>query len=103
MSHRMSAAWGRWVSSTRAWKQVHSLVVKALTCPPTASISSASSPAVRRAVPLKSMCSMKWAAPLFPAPSWREPVPTQMPRAAERTPGTRLVRMRTPLGRVIFS
>src|SRR5699024_1119088 len=68
-----------------------------------ASISSASAPAERRAVPLKSMCSIKWAAPLSSAFSWREPVPTQIPRAAERTPGTRWVGMRTPLGRVTFS
>ena len=28
---------------------------------------------------------------------------TQIPREAERTPGTASVRMRTPLGRTIFS
>ena len=103
ISHRMSAAWGRWVSSTRAWKQVHSLVVKALTWPPMASISSASRAAERVAVPLKSICSIKWAAPPSPGCSWREPVPTQMPRQAERTPGTCSVRIRTPLGSVRFS
>ncbi len=49
------------------------------------------------------MCSMKWAAPFSAALSWREPVPTQMPRDAERTPGTCSVRIRTPLGSVFFS
>ena len=100
MSHSRSAARGSCRSSTRAWKQVHSLVVKALTWPPMASISWASSAAVRRSVPLKTMCSIKWAAPFSCARSWREPVPTQMPSAAERIPGTGSVTMRTPLGRV---
>ncbi len=79
------------------------MVVKALIWPPTASISSANWAAVRLRVPLKSMCSMKWAAPFSPALSWREPVPTQMPRETERTPGTCSVRIRTPLGSVFFS
>ena len=45
---------------------------------------------------------MKWAALFSPALSWREPVPTQMPRETERTPGTCSVRIRTPLGSVFF-
>ena len=48
---------------------------------------------------MNTMCSMKWAAPPSPGFSLREPVPTQMPREAERTEGTCSVTMRTPLGR----
>ena len=101
MSQRMSRASRRWVSRHRAWKQVFSLVVKALIWPPMASIRFASSSAEQLGVPLKSMCSMTWAAPLSEAFSSREPVVIQMPRAAERTPGIRSEAMRTPLGRVV--
>ena len=65
-----------------------------------ASVSLAMSWAVRRWVPLKSMCSMKWAAPDSSGVSSREPPPTQMPRAAERTVSMASVTRRTPLGRV---
>ena len=76
-------------------------MVKALIWPPMASMRFASSPAEQAGVPLKSMCSMKWAAPLSEDFSSREPVVTQMPSAAERTPGIRSEAMRTPLGRVV--
>ena len=78
-----------------------SLVVKALIWPPMASIRRARASAEQVGVPLKSICSMKWAAPPSEAFSSREPVETQMPRAAERTPGIRSDAMRTPLGRVV--
>jgi len=43
------------------------------------SIDCAISSAVRRSVPLNTMCSMKCAIPLLSGDSPREPVPTQMP------------------------
>ena len=76
------------------------MVVKALSWPPMASIRPASWAAVLAVVPLKSMCSMKCAAPDSEAASPLEPVATQMPRAAERTEEMGSVRMRTPFGRV---
>ena len=44
--------------------------------PPTFSTSSAMSAAVRRAVPLKAMCSRKWEAPFSALVSLRVPVAT---------------------------
>ncbi|MCD8047899.1 MAG: hypothetical protein LUD80_05030 [Clostridiales bacterium] len=79
---------------------MHSLVVKALICPPMASIRAAIWAAVWVLVPLNSMCSIKWAAPDWLACSSREPVATQMPRAAERTEVRGSVRTVTPLGSV---
>ena len=66
-----------------------------------ASMSRASWAVDRRWVPLKSMCSIKWAAPFSRGASWREPTPTKKPNAAERAPGTSSVSSRAPLGRVI--
>src|SRR5512139_2194603 len=55
--------------------------------------------ALRRGVPLKSMCSMQWAMPLSRGVSAREPTGTQIPTVAERRYGTRSVTMATPLSR----
>ena len=76
------------------------MVVKAFIWPPMASVSRGMSWAERLWVPLKSMCSMKWAAPDSAAVSSREPPPIQIPRAAERTVWMGSVTKRTPLGRV---
>jgi hypothetical protein len=48
-------------------------------------MSEAMSKADRPAVPLKSMCSMKWAVPLIRSSSWREPQGIQAPIETERT------------------
>src|SRR5512137_2641205 len=53
--------------------------------PPTESMAEAISKADRRSVPLKSMCSMKWAVPLVRLFSRREPPSTQAPMEIERT------------------
>ena len=89
ISQRISVARGRWVSNTRAWKQVHSLVVKALTCPPDGVHLLGQGGGGAPLGPLEYHVLNKWAAPFSLTFSWREPVPTQMPSAAERTPGTR--------------
>jgi hypothetical protein len=49
------------------------------------SMAEAISKAERRSVPLNSMCSMKWAAPLVRPVSWREPPSTQAPMETDRT------------------
>ena len=46
--------------------------------PPAPSISPATSPSPRRSVPLKSMCSWKWATPCSPARSSAEPTRAQI-------------------------
>src|SRR5688572_11181066 len=55
--------------------------------------------AVRRSVPLNSRCSRKCVDPWWPSRSSREPTPTQAPIVADRSPGMRSVRTRTPPGR----
>ena len=57
----------------------------------------AMSSAERVAVPLKSMCSMKWAMPLCSSGSSREPRVSQTPTDTERTWSMRSVIRRTPL------
>ena len=69
--------------------------------PPTASICSEMSKAVRVGVPLNTMCSTRWATPLTSARSWRVPTPTQTPRDAVSTWGIVSVATRRPLGRVV--
>src|SRR5262245_25783866 len=59
----------------------------------------AMSSALRVAVPLNTRCSIRWEIPPRSSGSQREPVPTQMPTATDRTCGIRSVRMRMPLGR----
>ena len=69
-------------------KQVISLAVNASIIPPTESIDCAISSAVRRSVPLKTMCSMKCAMPLFSGVSPRESLcPARCPPRTERTCG----------------
>src|SRR4030042_4051479 len=60
------------------------------------------SKAARRAVPLNSMCSMKWAAPLFRPFSWREPPSTQAPMETDRTWSISSDMTRMPLCRMVL-
>src|SRR6266446_5971961 len=97
-SESTSKATGKCSSSTFALKQVISFAVKASSIPPSESIDCAISSAVRRSVPLNTMCSMKWAIPLLSGDSPREPVPTQMPTDTERTCGIFSVTTTRPFG-----
>jgi len=74
---------------------VHSLAVKAFRFPPTASISAAISAAERRAVPLKTMCSIKWLMPASAPLSKTEPALTHTPMLTERrlSMGSMMTRM----------
>ena len=63
--------------ATTAWSTVWSNEVHALTSPPAASTAPVSSPTPRRAVPLNSMCSTRWATPSWPGGSSADPTPTQ--------------------------
>jgi hypothetical protein len=63
---------------------------------------SASWRAVREAVPLKSMCSMKWLMPEISCGSSRAPTPTQKPMVTLLTWGIRSVMMRMPLLSVVL-
>ena len=101
MSPRTSTASGRSSSSTRAWKQVYSLAVKALNSPPTASSSTEMSIALRLRVPLKSRCSRKCEQPCSVGVSSREPTPTQTPTLADRTPASCSVMTRSPPGSTV--
>ena len=101
MSPSTSTAVPRSSSSTRAWKTVYSLVVKALNSPPTASSSTEMSIAVRSGVPLKSRCSRKWEHPCSAGVSSREPTPTHTPMLADREPAICSVTMRMPLGSTV--
>src|SRR5438445_11540076 len=84
-SAMMSKAMGKCSSRILALKQICSLEVKASSMPPTESISRAIASAERRSVPLKTMCSMKWARPFSSGTSRREPLRTQTPTESERT------------------
>ena len=89
---------GKCSSSTFALKQVISLAVNASSIPPTESTDCAISSAVRFSVPLKTMCSMKWAIPLRSGDSPREPVLSQIPRRHDRTCGIFSVTTTRPFG-----
>jgi hypothetical protein len=97
-SESTSKATGKCSSSTFALKQVISFAVKASSIPPSESIDCAISSAVRRSVPLNTMCSMKCAIPLLSGDSPREPVPSQMPTDTERTCGIFSVTTTRPFG-----
>ena len=51
---------------------------------------------LKRSVPLNSRCSRKCEMPACSRVSFREPVPTQKPRAIDRTAGTTSLTTRTP-------
>src|SRR3989339_933737 len=93
---------GRCSARTRPWKQVCSLLVKALHMPPNWSISRAMSRTVRRGVPLKAMCSRKGVRPFSAPVSSLEPTLSQIPTAAEWKWGTSSVTTRSPLLRTLF-
>ncbi len=57
--------------------------------------------AVRRSVPLKTMCSSRCETPILIRGSWALAVRTQTPAATERTPGRSSVRMVRPLGATV--
>src|SRR6266699_3774426 len=97
-----SKAMGRCSSSTLALKQICSLEVKASSMPPTESISRAMASAERRSVPLKTMCSMKWAKPFSSGISRREPLRTHTPTETERTWDMVSVMTTRPLGKTCF-
>src|SRR5207253_3883865 len=81
----------------------YSLLVKALNSPPIASTSPAISRAVgRRSVPLKNMCSAKWAMPLVGGVSYRLPAASITITATDLAAGMGAVTTRRPLGRVVF-
>src|SRR5690242_5961460 len=73
--------------------------VEALISPPADSISSAMAWAERRLVPLKAMCSRKWAMPFSSGHSSREPALTQMPSATVSRCGMLCVTTCRPLSR----
>ncbi len=60
-------------------------------------------PEFRRTVPLKAMCSSKWATPLIALGSWRAPTPTQAPTETVSTDGMAAVTTRRPEGSVVIS
>src|SRR3989339_123652 len=60
------------------------------------------SKADRRSVPLNSICSMKWAAPLLRLFSCREPPSTQAPMETDRTWSISSVTTRMPLSRMVL-
>src|SRR3989339_1809676 len=93
---------GRCSARTRPWKQVCSLLVKALHMPPNWSISRAISRTVRWGVPLKAMCSRKCVRPFSAPVSSLEPTLSQIPTAAEWKWGTSSVTIRSPLLRTLF-
>src|SRR5690606_13505590 len=64
--------------------------------PPSRSSASAISRAVRRSVPLNTMCSRRWLTPISSADSYTDPAWTHTPTAAERTPGISSVRTTSP-------
>jgi hypothetical protein len=75
--------------------------VKALDIPPRVSSSWAISLDVRLGVPLKSMCSTKWALPLLWGCSSRAPTSTQIPAETVRE-GIFSVMIRMPLSSTVF-
>jgi hypothetical protein len=75
--------------------------VEALNCAPSASTSADSVVIVGlRSVPVKSMCSTKWAVPRVSRLSYREPVAKPRKHATDWACGIGAVRMRTPFARV---
>ena len=58
--------------------------------------------ALRRSVPLKSICSMKWAIPACSSISWRAPLPNRKLMLAEWTWFIRLETIRSPLSSVVL-
>ena len=78
---------------------MYSLVVKAFMSPPTASMASAMSRALRVSVPLNSRCSRKCEAPHSGGDSSREPASTQNDSVAEWESGISSVTTWTPLPR----
>jgi hypothetical protein len=100
MSEMMSKAAGRCSSRTRTLKQTSSLEVNASSMPPMRSASRAMSSAVRRAVPLKTMCSRKWEMPLSLLGSRRDPCSSQMPTLTLRTCCIGSVMTTSPFGSV---
>src|SRR5512135_2710954 len=99
MSVSRSTRRGKSFSIDLAKKYVYSLEVQAFIVPPTDSMALEMSTALRRCVPLNSMCSMKCATPLSAGVSAREPTGTQIPTVADRNQGTCSVTMATPLSR----
>jgi len=99
MSVSRSTRRGKSFSIDLAKKYVYSREVQAFIVPPTDSMAREMSTALRRGVPLNSMCSMKCATPLSAGVSAREPTGTQIPTVADRSQGTCSVTMATPLSR----
>ncbi len=98
-----SNASATWRSSTRAWTEVVSLPVPALSSAPQPSKSWSISSDSYRAVPRKSMCSIRCDSPASSCDSAALPVPIQSPSAADRTEGMASVTTRTPDSRVVSS
>ena len=82
---------------------MYSLLVKALNSPPIPSTSAEMSLAVgRRSVPLKNMCSAKWAMPFVGFVSYLLPAATITMTATDFAAGIGAVTTRSPLFRVVF-
>ena len=96
MSAITSSARSRCWSRKREYTDVVSLPVPALISAPIPSKIWSISIELKRFVPLKSRCSRKCETPACAGVSLRDPVPTQIPRAIERTEGIASVITRTP-------
>ena len=82
---------------------MYSLLVKALNSPPMPSTSAEMSLAVGRcSVPLKNMCSAKWAMPFVGFVSYRLPAATITITATDFAAGIGAVTTRSPLSKVVF-
>ena len=92
---------GRCSASREAEKLVPSRSVQALRSPPTSSIASLISRALRPPAPLNTICSKRWAMPLTRAASCREPASACRPTATVSTPGIVRVATLRPLARVV--
>jgi hypothetical protein len=79
------------------------LLVKALNSPPMPSTSAEMSFAVgRRSVPLKNMCSAKWAMPFVSGVSYRLPAASITITATDLAAGMGAVTTRRPFWRVVL-
>src|SRR5581483_11007268 len=101
MSAITSKARVRCSSITRAYREVVSLPVPALSSPPFASKIWSISSELYVSVPLNSKCSSRCESPAWSSVSPREPVPIHSPSATERTAGIASVTTRTPESSVV--
>ncbi len=101
MSDMTSKASARCESITRAYTDVVSLPVPALSSAPIASKIWSISSELYFEEPLNRRCSSRCDSPAWASSSLREPEPIQMPRATERTAAIASLTTRTPEGSVV--